>query len=168
MFPLQEKHSQPTTTTSSHFQPSFILTELAYLNTFARKTYGIRIIILVRAGHQDKPSALIPLNNNTSTCVSTNFDTNNDSSYSAKCNNDNKIGNNNTREHGRQGSFDLLEKKKIKRSRKYDAYGNLKVSGTLTPAPPGFTLSIPSEFSKKRGCGKQTAFGIGQPKNPCC
>ncbi|KOM54873.1 hypothetical protein LR48_Vigan10g076500 [Vigna angularis] len=39
---LQRNHSQLSTTTSSPFQPLFILTELAYLD---------------RAGHQDKPGS---------------------------------------------------------------------------------------------------------------
>ncbi|BAT96001.1 AT-hook motif nuclear-localized protein 1-like [Vigna umbellata] len=60
---------------------------------------------------------------------------------------------------GSQGSFDLFGKKKRGRPRKYDADGNLRVSATPTPAPPGFTLSTPSEFSNKRGRGKHTAFG---------
>jgi len=60
---------------------------------------------------------------------------------------------------GGQGSFDLFGKKKRGRPRKYDADGNLRVSATPTPAPPGFTLSTPSEFSNKRGRGKHTAFG---------
>ncbi|KAK7355482.1 hypothetical protein VNO80_14738 [Phaseolus coccineus] len=60
---------------------------------------------------------------------------------------------------GGQGSFDLFGKKKRGRPRKYDADGNLRVSATPTPPPPGFTLSTPSEFSNKRGRGKHTAFG---------
>ncbi|CAJ1968751.1 unnamed protein product [Sphenostylis stenocarpa] len=60
---------------------------------------------------------------------------------------------------GGQGSFDLFGKKKRGRPRKYDADGNLRVSATPTPPPPGFTLSTPPEFSNKRGRGKHTAFG---------
>ncbi|XP_027363211.1 AT-hook motif nuclear-localized protein 7-like [Abrus precatorius] len=59
---------------------------------------------------------------------------------------------------GGQGSFDLFGKKKRGRPRKYDADGNLRLSATQPPAPPGFTLSTSSEFSSKRGRGKHAAF----------